>query len=297
MKKGFTFVEMVISVMLVTMAGVLISSFAKALMDSFSKIDNTQVLLDTTQLVRMTLEKSGQCRLNFIGLPMTFPQTQDTQVSKISGYDIKTNTPASPLVSHGQVMSGAIVQSLSLRPLHQIEGGLIMAELRMDFHPQGLRDPADQSQNMIRTIPMVFRVQSGAVIDCWIRNEKTNMDADNICLQLTGGILNAFDKETGKCGLANGKWIRGDLNSASCPSGAYLPPLASPTGNCSSDANFNDEAAQEPVHMNDGSIIMLARDPVRYNFGGPNTCLCDWAADLSPDELAGAHCMILCVVP
>jgi prepilin-type N-terminal cleavage/methylation domain-containing protein len=297
MKKGFTLVEMVISVLLVAMAGVLIASFAQALMGSFSKIENTQALLDTTQLVRMTLEKKDQCRLNFAGLAMTFPQAQDTRVTKISGYDTKTKTAASPLVSEGQVMSGAIVQSLNLKPLHRIESGLIVAELRLEFHPQGLRDPADQSQNMIRTIPMVFRIQSGAIIDCWIRNEKASVDVDNICLQLTGGILNSYDKDTGRCKLANGKWFTGSLSSASCPAGAYLPPTATPYGNCFGDASFDDEAAKEPVTMKDGTVIKLARDPVIYGFSGPNTCLCDWAADLSAADLAGAHCMILCVVP
>jgi len=296
-KNGFTAIEMIISLFVVAITAILLASFSQSMMSTFGKIENAKSLVDTVQLVRSTLEKNVQCRLNLKNLPLAFPQAQDTPVTLLASFDPKTQAASGRLAAPGQIMNGAIVQTLSLRPVRQIETSLLMAELQIEFRPQGLRNPADTSQNLTRLIPLVARVQNGLITDCWVKTEKSSVDVDNICMQISGGAANSFDTATGSCKLANGKWIHGTLTSASCPAGSYLPPGAQPGNFCGSSGNFDDDKARQDVQMQDGTTARFGREPVLYDFSGSNTCSCDWAADLTAADLAGAECMILCVVP
>jgi len=62
----------------------------------------------------------------------------------------------------------------------------------------------------------MVRLVQGKVSSCWLRNDSAAIDADAACALISGGGLNSYNKNTGSCALAGGKWFTGTSLSATC---------------------------------------------------------------------------------
>lgn len=289
--KGFSLLEMVISLAVISCLVLILSYFSQNVFMVFGNIEKTKAMTEVMEQLRFTLASGEQCSLNLKDLPFDVANTAGIPIPRLSTFDNNTKLRQSDIVVSSEA------QKILLIPVSQVNTGLISANLQINFQPRSAGSAAAVS----RVLPIVVRVQQGNIQECWLRKDRAQVEVSQLCITLTGGAL---DMLVGmKCELANGKWFVGSSSLATCPSGTLLPPNAKTSTNCDASfpPGFKDEFPKTdvPVVSRKGmGSVRRARDPILLSLDtASSTCYCDAAMDIPTAIRATFSCKILCLVP
>ena len=294
-KNGFSLIEVLVGTAILACVLAVIGIFSQNVIGVVGQMEGTKVVADSVDLARLVLTSPDQCTLNLQNIPLSLSVPLGYEVNSISSYDLKTSLPTSLILKEGGNLSGITLQSIYLIPLKQIETGLLYSQLQFTFKLPG----ALTLQPIQRTLPLMVQLMQGKVTGCWLRNDGATIDADAACAQISGGGLNSYNKITGTCTLAGGKWFTGTSQTATCPAGTLLAPNANASYNCNylMPATFQDPAAVA-VQFSDGTSSTIGRPPAYMILNAPaSTCTCAWATDISASDVATFNCQILCLAP
>jgi hypothetical protein len=297
MKKnaGMSLVELIVAMGLGAVVLTTLGILATSTFGMFDHVEKVSMIGDTFEELKATLRGKNQCTKNLKDVALVMTNQAGASVNKIQSYDQNLTTVISTVLEKNKEDHGLLVKDIRLRPMIQVDSSLMVAKLEITFHKiargNGLAD-------IVRTIPLYARTQSGKVIECWSRQDSGMADASQICKIISNGALDVFDDQTKKCKSGNGQWYDGNATTASCPAGTYLPPGAGADAFCNVNLppGFEDSFPTVPVSFTDGSTFTVGRSPVRPIISG-GKCICDWAADLPDSSFATAKCQILCIKP
>lgn len=292
---GMSLIQLIIalgvaSVMIIMMAHLSTSTFGM-----FQHIEKASMASDTFEEVKASLMSQKQCTLNLKGVSLSMNSPTGGAIDRLRNFD-KDGNPTGNIAVTGVENRGLIVRSLRLRPVAKVDATLTVANLRMTFQKAGVNKTGPGEFQ--RDLPIYARTQNDLVTECWGRKDQGTAEANQVCVTISGGALDTFDIESGKCVLGNGEWFDGTPTSASCPAGTLMSPFARAETNCEGrmPEGFVDPFPPTNVTMTDGSTQKAMRPFVLRELNG-STCTCDWAQDLPAATIALGKCRILCIKP
>lgn len=287
-----------VAIAFISVLGVVLAQFSSSVSEIFISVERTTVINDSFEIVRKTLSSGRACSANLGGKGIQL----NAQVTvPIRRFNSATNQlVGDPLIVLNQQLRGVTVRDMTLIHRTDTADALAIADLNITYEimTKNSANPA-MRKLVVRSLPMHVVLQGGQVQECWQKEDQGNLIYKQVCLALSKGALDSVDGD-GNCILAGGKWIKGNYQKATCPENGFLPSDASRLDNCrvTMPANFTDPFPLETVALSDGTTTTMGRQPYLINLDkAGQSCLCDWAADLSLSSYSGATCEIYCVVP